>query len=338
MTRGLTTLCILALKAGLAQGQQPPTVVSIGPCDFAGGGRVKDCRVGYRAFGTINPARSNVVLIPTWLQGRSEDWVPSIGPQGYVDTNLFHVIVVDALGDGHSSAPSTVPKSERAGFRRLSIGDMVESQHRLLTKRLGINRLHAVVGFSMGGMQALEWAARYPAFLDRAVSIAGAPRLGAFDHLMWTTMLQEIEIGMRSGTPPDSIWAQLARLEALLVQTPVAVNKSSWDSVMTGASAQGMAYSKSWPLEDFAAQLYAIRRHDISIPFGSNMARAASAIKARVLVVHSPDDHMVTAGPALDFARAIGAETLAIPSVCGHLAFFCEQERMAGAVRSFLAQ
>lgn len=331
----LAVLCPSSISYAFAQ--QPPRVASLGACQLSGGGVIADCRVAYRTFGRLNASRDNVVLIPTWLQGRSEDWIPFIGPRGYVDTTRFHVIIVDALGDGHSSSPSTVPEPARRAFHALTIADMVESQYRLLTENLKITGLHAVVGFSMGGMQALEWAVRYPTFLDRAVPIAGAPRIGAFDHLMWTTTLQIIEHGRRSGVPTDSVWAQLARFEALFVQTPTAVNRSSWDSVMIAAATQGKTYRKSWPLEDFAAQLQAIRRHDISLRFGGDMSRAAKAVRARVFIAHSPDDHMVTSGPSVEFAGMIGAQTLLVPSDCGHVSFFCQQDTLGSAVRSFLA-
>jgi homoserine O-acetyltransferase/O-succinyltransferase len=338
------TRCVaLVLLSGLGlssimpvEAQQPPLIASLGTCRLSGGGTIPGCRVGYRTFGRLSAARDNVVLIPTWLQGRSEDWIPLLGNQGYVDTTRFHVIIVDALGDGHSSSPSSLPEASRSAFPEFTIGDMVTSQHRLLTEKLGIKHVRAVVGFSMGGMQALEWAVRYPTFLDRAVPIAGASRIGAFDHLMWTTNLQEIENGRRAGISADSIWAQLARLEALLVQTPIAVNRLSWDSVMAASAAQAVTYRKAWPLEDFAAQLKAIRQHDISRSFGGDMSRAARAVRARILIVHSPDDHMVTSGSAIEFAKTIGARTLLVPSECGHTAIFCQQDTLATAVRAFL--
>ena len=320
------------------EGQGQAQVVPVGRCQLAGGGTISDCRVAYRSFGQLNATRSNGVLIPTWLLGRSEDWISFLGPRGYVDTTQLYVIVVDALGNGRSSSPSTVPTQERPAFRGLTIGDMVVSQHRLLTEHLGISHLHAVVGFSMGGMQALEWAVRFPTFLDMAVPIAGTPRIGAFDRLMWTTMLAEIEAATRSHAPADSVWAQLARLEALFLRTPVAVNELGWDSVLTEAAVQAKAYRQTWTLEDYEAQLLAIRRHDISLGFSSELSGAAKAVRARVFIVHSLDDHMVTAGAAFGFARMIRAETLSVPSTCGHVAFFCDQERLSSAVRNFLAQ
>jgi homoserine O-acetyltransferase len=339
MTRQVALLVLFGLclcQLSSAASQQPARTGSLGLCRLSAGGTISDCRIGYRTFGRLSAARDNVVVIPTWLQGRSEDWIPLLGPGGYVDTARFHVLVVDALGDGHSSSPSSLPEGDRRAFPEFSIADMVTSQYRLLTEKLGIKHLHAVVGFSMGGMQALEWAVRYPTFLDRAVSIAGAPRVGAFDHLMWTVTLQEIENGLRAGIPPDSIWAQLARLEALFLQTPAAINRLSWDSVMTASAVQAVTYRKAWPLEDFAAQLKAIRHHDISRSFNGDMSRAAKAVRARVFIVHSPDDHMVTSGPAVEFARKIRARTLLIPSECGHIAIFCQQDTLAAAVRDFL--
>jgi homoserine O-acetyltransferase/O-succinyltransferase len=339
MTRQLALLvrlgmCLCPLSS--AAGQQPARIGSLGSCRLSSGGTISDCRIGYRIFGGLSAARDNVVLIPTWLQGRSEDWIPLLGPRGYVDTTRFHVIIVDALGDGHSSSPSSLPEGKRRAFPEFSIADMVTSQYRLLTEKLGIKHLHAVVGFSMGGMQALEWAVRYPTFLDRAVPIAGAARLGAFDRLMWTATLQEIENGLRARIPADSVWTQLARLEALFLQTPAAVNSLSWDSVMTASAVQAVTYRKTWPLEDFAAQLKAIRQHDISSSFGGDMSRAAQVVRARVFIVHSPDDHMVTSGSAVEFAQMIGAKTLLLPSECGHIAIFCQQDTLAAAVRAFL--
>ncbi len=70
-------LHIGASASGQAQG--PPTVVSLGTCHLAGGATIQDCRIAYRVFGRLNAARTNAVLVPTWLLGRSEDWLPLLG-------------------------------------------------------------------------------------------------------------------------------------------------------------------------------------------------------------------------------------------------------------------
>ena len=200
----------------LAQTVPPPRVASLGDCRLGTAAVLPNCRVAYRAYGRLNATHDNVVLIPTWLLGRSEDWLPLLTAEPLVDTTQFYVIVVDALADGLSSSPSnTVPGA--CSFQDLTIADMVESQYRLLTERLGIHHLRAVMGFSMGGMQAIEWAVRYPSFVDRIVPIAGTPRVGAFNRLVLTAMLDEIVDGRRAGIPPDSLWPRLARTEMLFI-------------------------------------------------------------------------------------------------------------------------
>ena len=333
---------LATLTAATAVGAQatlpPPRVASLGECRLATGAVIPKCRVGYREFGPQNAARSNTVLIPTWLLGRSDDWPALLGADGFVDTTRYHVVVVDALGDGHSSSPSNTAPHARSAFADLTVGDMVESQYRLLTERLGIRHLHAVVGFSMGGMQAIEWAVRHPRFVDRVVPIAGSPRVGAFDRLVWTAMLTEIEDARRAGTPADSVWSRLAHLEMLFVQTPAGVNARGADSVARDIAASAQQYRQAWRLEDYAAQLRAIRRYDVTPSYGGDMRRAAAQVRARVLAVYSWDDHMVTAGPVAEFARMVRADTLSVRSTCGHVMLFCERASVAAAVRAFVAQ
>jgi homoserine O-acetyltransferase len=321
-----------------AQAPLPPTRVALlGACRLAEGGTIPSCRVAYRAFGRLNASRTNAILIPTWLLGRSDDWVPFVGSDGFVDTTQFHVLLVDALGDGLSSSPSNTRGAAKA-FASLTVGDMVESQYRLLTERLGITHLRAVLGFSMGGMQAIEWAVRHPDFVDRVIPIAGSARVGTFDRLMWTVMLNEIEDGQRAHSPSDSIWTRLAHLEMLFVQTPVGVNARPIDSAEHEVAANARAYRTQWKLEDYAAQLRAIRRYDVRQSFSEDMQRSADRVRGRILAVYSWDDHMVTAGSVADFARMVHADTLAIHSTCGHVMLFCEQARIAPVIRAFISR
>ncbi len=186
----------------VAQTAPPARVVSLGECLLGTGAVLPNCRVAYRAYGSLNAAHDNVVLIPTWLLGRSEDWHSLLTTEPLVDTTRFYVIVVDALADGLSSSPSNTFPRARGVFRDLTIADMVESQYRMLTERLGIRHLRAVMGFSMGGMQAVDWSVRYPTFVDRIIPIAGTPRVGAFNRLVLTAMLDEIANGRQAGIPP----------------------------------------------------------------------------------------------------------------------------------------
>jgi homoserine O-acetyltransferase/O-succinyltransferase len=145
--------------------------------------------VAYRTYGTLNAGRTNAVLVchpltldqyvaePHPLTGRKGWWAMVVGPGRAVDTNRFFVICANVLG---GCMGSTGPQSEReAGqpwgtdFPAVTIGDMVRAEKRLID-HLGITRLFAVLGGSMGGMQVLQWAALYPDMVFAALPIACA--------------------------------------------------------------------------------------------------------------------------------------------------------------------
>jgi homoserine O-acetyltransferase len=326
------------LPAGTADAQPTarpaPRSASLGTCRLSSGASLPSCRVTYRTFGQLSPARDNVILIPTFFGGRSEDHRFMLGT--YVDTTRYHVIVVDALADGASSSPSNSPAGANA-FAGLTIGDMVDVQHRLLTEGLGVRHLRAVVGISMGGFQAFEWAVRYPTFMDVSVPLFGTPRTTTYDRLIYDTWRASAEALNRPGIDPDSAWIQASRLETLFMNTTRIVIDSG--DAFVARTVRGMAtgYREGgWSLADYAAQLRAIATHDISARFGGSMERAGSAVRARMLVVWSPDDMLVDPTPAMTFARIIGAETLAVPSACGHAVFWCEAETIGRSVRAFV--
>ena len=97
-----------------------------------------------------------MVLWPTWFTGSSKQLIALVGRDGYVDPTRFFVILVDALGNGVSSSPSNSSVQPRMDSPVFTIRDMVNSQRRLLTENLGINHIRAVMGISMGGMQAFQ--------------------------------------------------------------------------------------------------------------------------------------------------------------------------------------
>src|SRR5687767_4048012 len=288
------------LDAQASAGPLAPTVVSLGACRLSSGATIDDCRVAYRTYGRLSPARDNVVLIPTFFAGRSEDHRFMLGD--YVDTTRYHVVIVDALADGHSSSPSN-SRAGAAAFASVTIGDMVDVQHRLLTERFGLRHARAVVGISMGGFEAFEWAVRYPTFSDAIVSIVGTPRPTAHDRLIYETWRRSAESLDNPHTNADSAWVQASRLETLFMRTTRVSNDSgdAWLSRSVRELAGGYR-SASWSLADYAAQLHAVGTHDISKRFDGDLNRAASAVRARMLIVWSPDDMLVDPRPATAFA------------------------------------
>ncbi len=166
------------------------------PLPLASGATLGEYDLAYETYGTLNADKSNVVLICHALnashhvagiyagQTDSEGWWDSmIGPGKSVDTNKFFVIGVNNLGSCFgSTGPLTInPKTNSpygADFPLVTVEDWVDSQARLLDF-LGIDTLAAVMGGSLGGMQALCWSYRYPPRIKHAVVVAAAPNLSA---------------------------------------------------------------------------------------------------------------------------------------------------------------
>ncbi|MDT7777538.1 MAG: hypothetical protein QOC99_50, partial [Acidobacteriota bacterium] len=184
-------LLFLLMSAGVAAAQALK-FAQLGDFRLESGDVLRDCRIGYRTFGALNADRSNAILFPTWASGTTEQLMSNFGPGRLVDTSKFYVIAVDALGNGVSSSPSNSTRQPRMKFPRFTVRDMVNSQHELLTKVLGISHLKAVLGISMGGMQTFQWIVAYPDFMDCGVPVVGSPRLAPYDLLDWQTQIDAI--------------------------------------------------------------------------------------------------------------------------------------------------
>lgn len=317
----LAVLCAIAA----AQTQQ---VAGIGDLRLESGQTIRNCRIGYRTFGSLDAQRSNAVLFPTWFTGRSEDLAGQIGPGKVVDSSKFYVIAVDALGDGVSSSPS----SGSSSFPSITIRDMVNSQHVLLDK-LGIRHLRAVVGISMGGMQTFEWMVAYPDFMDRAVPIVGSPKLTSIDLLLWQAELSAIEAAQKCGCDPKSAMEAVNAMHQYALYTPE-YRATHMPATEFPAFKATLAGSKMAPA-DWAAQLHAMMTHDIG--HGGTVEQAAAQVKARVLVIAADQDHMVNPLPAFEFARLIKADTVHLTGDCGHMATSCESASITEAVGRFLS-
>ncbi len=166
------------------------------PLPLACGRELADYELVYETYGTLNAERSNAVLICHALSGHhhaagyhsTEDrkpgwWDSCIGPGKPIDTRRFFVVSLNNLGgcNGSTGPGSRNPATGRiygADFPVLTVEDWVHSQA-LLADRLGIGCWAAVVGGSLGGMQAMQWSISYPERVRHAVVIASAPKLSA---------------------------------------------------------------------------------------------------------------------------------------------------------------
>ncbi len=166
------------------------------PLPLRSGAQLADYTLVYETYGTLNADKSNAVLVCHALnashhvagtyegQVRSEGWWDNlVGPGKPLDTDRFFVIGVNNPGScfGSTGPMSTNPATGRpygADFPVVTVEDWVDAQARLLD-RLGIAQLAAVIGGSLGGMQALSWTLQYPQRVRHCVAVATAPNLSA---------------------------------------------------------------------------------------------------------------------------------------------------------------
>jgi homoserine O-acetyltransferase len=340
LTRLALSSSLLLLFVAVGAAAQDLQFAELGDFKLESGEVIRDCRIGYRTFGKLKPEKSNAILFPTWASGTTEQLKSNIGRGRLVDDAEYYVIAVDALGNGVSSSPSNSKQQPRMSFPQFTIRDMVNTQHEVLTKVLGLNHLRAVVGISMGGMQAFQWGVSYPDFMDKLVPIVGSPRLAPYDLLLWQAQIDAI-MNDREWNNGDyrvnPARAAEAEFSALLLTTPENYNKRM-KREQVFVELEKSKKSSTFDANDKIRQDQAMMALDVSAPFGGSMERAAAAVKARVFVIVAKSDHVVTPGPALDFAPLLHAQVLVLESDCGHLAPGCESQKVNPAVAEFLAR
>ncbi|NGQ94411.1 homoserine O-acetyltransferase [Brevibacillus sp. SYP-B805] len=164
----------------------------LGQITLESGEVLSEVEVGYQTYGTYEPEKGNAVLVCHALTGdvyaagdgeRQGWWDGLIGPGKVVDTNKYFVICSNVLGGcyGTTGPASICPETGKpygSSFPVVTIRDMVRVQRRLLSV-LGVERLYAVIGGSMGGMQVYEWLVEYPDMMDVGVPIATCARMSA---------------------------------------------------------------------------------------------------------------------------------------------------------------
>jgi pimeloyl-ACP methyl ester carboxylesterase len=156
---------------------------SIGDLPLESGETLRDCRLVWVEHGTRDAARANTVLVCCAIGSTHHRLDFLIGEGRALDPSRLHIVAVDALGNGLSASPSNSPGQPGRNFPRFTIRDMVRSQC-LLLDALGIGNLHAVIGASMGGMQALQWAVSFPQRVGRVVAMTPMARTTRWSQLV----------------------------------------------------------------------------------------------------------------------------------------------------------
>jgi homoserine O-acetyltransferase len=195
------------------------SLISLGDLTLRDGGRIPSAQLAYATWGTLNEDRSNAVLIFHALSGThhvsgnhpeapeactlwTEDlhdgwWSTMVGPDKAIDTNRFFVICANYLGGcygstGPSSINSETGKVFGSTFPHLNVADLVDAQIPLLD-HLKINKLHSVVGPSVGGLCTLTFATRHPEKVNRVIAIASGFKTTVLNRLILFEQILAIE-------------------------------------------------------------------------------------------------------------------------------------------------
>ncbi len=309
----------------------------IGDLKLESGEKLYDCKIGYRTFGKMNADKSNIILIPTWFGGTANSITNLIGKGKLVDDSDFYVIAVDALGNGVSISPSNCELQPGKEFPEITITDMVNSQYILLNEILDIHHLFAVIGGSMGSMQAFQWIVSYPDFIDKAVPYVCSPRRTTYDQLIMQFRKEMIETYQNLGADDKQIQRMIKMSGTIFVRTPEHIIENvSHEEFPEYLEKFDKGLSKTFTTENYLCQLNAMITHNIYSGYNNSIAATAKAIKTEVFMIVSMTDHLVAPQSSLELAKLINAEVLKLDNNCGHLAVGCELAKCSEEIDNFL--
>ena len=309
----------------------------IGDLVLEEGGTLRGCTLAYTTHGTLNAARDNAILVPTWYSGTTKIMEQVyIGAGHALDPARYFIVVVSQIGSGTSSSPhNTAAPFNASRFPKVRIGDDVRAQHRLLTEKFGITQLALVFGGSMGAQQTYEWAVRFPAMVKRAAPLAGTAK-----NKPNVFMMGEVIRNILTSDPAfdGGFYGDSARLHNALRQHAHFFTVIGWCHEFLHAEMwRALGYSS---LEDFTtgfmegyflpmdpndllAMVWKWQRGDVSRHTGGDLAAALARITAKVTVMPIETDLIFPpAVCAVEAAMIPGANLQVIKSRCGHLGLF----------------
>lgn len=257
---------------------------------------LRDAFVSYVLHGDPARLRDGAILATTAIGSTHHRLDFLIGPRQPLDDSRYCIVVADALGNGLSSSPSNSRSQPGSAFPRFSIRDMVESQHRLLA-HLGVDRLAAVVGASMGGMQALQWGVSHPGRMRAIVAMTPMAR-----STRWSQLVNELSRRAlfsdaackvpRARAEAMRLWTPLTQL--VMPRTPAALERFPSQAALAAWLDERAAQLEEHGPDpfDWCWQTCAYDAHDVGTTPGcdGDTARALARIEAPTLVLAPAQD------------------------------------------------
>jgi homoserine O-acetyltransferase len=329
-------------------------MAELGDLELESGEILRDYRQSYVTYGEFDREKSNAVLVCISLAGNHHRLDFLIGPGKALDPAHYFIVAADPISNGLSTSPSNSEHQPGMRFPRITIRDMVESQYRLLTRQFGIPRLQAVIGASMGGMQALQWAVSHRLTMRACVAMTPMAKTSPWAVLVTETarsclMADPAWTGDGFSAEPERGWrAYTGLMTALLTRTPAALAQFLPDCAeahLWFEKIHAQNRMSGFDAHDYLYQSWAYEAHDVGTTTGfeGDTEAALDSIEAKTLVLAPPLDlfkPVEAAGAAA--AKIPGAQCIEIPSLQGHQAatsLKIEDEAFLNRViREFLAQ
>ena len=362
----------------------PQTLHFAQPLNFRSGATLSVYDLVYETYGTLNAERSNAVLVchalnashhvaGHYLDAREKDgkvtgwWDNMIGPGKPLDTDRFFVIGVNNLGGcfgstGPASLNPATGKPYGSTFPVITVEDWVNAQA-LLADRLGIERFAAVMGGSLGAMQALQWTIAYPHRVANAVIVAAAPKLSAQNIAFNEVARQAITTDpdfhggdyYQHGVIPRR-GLRLARMighitylsdDAMMEKFGRALRPGSLGfnfdvdfEVESYLRHQGDKFAEYFDANTYLLITKALDYFDPALPFGGDLSRAMANSHCRFLVASFTSDWRFSPGRSREIVKALLDNRLdvsyaEIDAPHGHDAFLLEDPRYHAVVRAF---
>ncbi len=298
------------------------------------GAVLPEARIVYATYGTLNASADNVVLLPSHYMAKFTGYGWLIGPGRALDPTKQFLVSTELFGNGRSSSPSNTPAPYNGPrFPITTIRDNVEAVHKLLTEKLGVRHLRAVIGFSMGAQQAFQWAVSYPNFTDRIVATAGTAKSYGHGIVRLEGQIAAITAdenfkGGEYTSPPTKgleafavVWTGWLYSQEWWRKELWKTNSPAGTTLADIVEQRRKRFIPGADANDLILQMRTWQKHDVgtSPGFNGDVEAALRSIKAQVLYMPSETDLYFPLGDAKYEAGFIPKGILLpIPSLWGH--------------------
>jgi homoserine O-acetyltransferase/O-succinyltransferase len=309
-------------------------IFELGEVRLQMGETLRDAKLAYRTYGSLNEARSNAIVYPTWYSGQHYDNEWLIGEGMALDPAHYCIIVPNMLGNGLSSSPSnTPPPYDRARFPHVTVYDNVSVQHRLATERFGVQQLQLVTGWSMGAGQTYQWAVSYPEIVPRILPFCGSARTSRHNFVF----LEGVKAALTADAAFQEGWYDQPPTKGLRAMARV---YAGWGYSQAFYWEELYSQLGDSLLEDFLVgfwegfflkkdannlltMLWTWQHGDLGATpgFDGDLERALGAIRAKAIVMPAEKDlYFPPEDNAYEVRHMPNAELRVIPGVWGHFA------------------